>query len=86
MDHLSGSSDHEIFQARILEWAVISFSKGSSQPRDLTHASYIGRQIIYHRDTRKVLVHIDAKYTHTYTHIHAHIHKYAHICMYTLAT
>ena len=29
-----GSSVHGISQARILEWVVISFSKGSSQPRD----------------------------------------------------
>ena len=33
----SGSSFHGIFQARILEWVAISFSKGSSQPRDQTH-------------------------------------------------
>ena len=30
----SGSSVHGIFQARILEWVAISFSKGSSRPRD----------------------------------------------------
>ena len=29
-----GSSVHGILQARILEWIAISFSKGSSQPRD----------------------------------------------------
>ena len=29
-----GSSVHGIFQARILEWVAISFSRGSSQPRD----------------------------------------------------
>ena len=29
-----GSSVHGILQARILEWAAISFSRGSSQPRD----------------------------------------------------
>ena len=28
-----GSSVHEIFQAMILEWVAISFSRGSSQPR-----------------------------------------------------
>ena len=33
---LPGSSIHEIFQTRLLEWVVISFSKGSSQPRDQT--------------------------------------------------
>ena len=33
---LSGSSVHEISQARILEWVAISSSRGSSRPRDLT--------------------------------------------------
>ena len=28
-----GSSIHGIFQARVLEWVAISFSRGSSQPR-----------------------------------------------------
>ena len=31
---LPGSSIHGIFQARILEWIAIPFSRGSSQPRD----------------------------------------------------
>ena len=34
--NLPGSSVHGIFQARVLEWVAISFSKGSSWPRDLT--------------------------------------------------
>ena len=34
-----GSSVHEIFQARVLEWVAISFSRGSSQPRDRTRVS-----------------------------------------------
>ena len=29
-----GSSVHGILQAKILEWVAISFSKGSSQPRE----------------------------------------------------
>ena len=37
MDYsLPGSSVHGILQARILEWVAISFSRGSSQPRDRT--------------------------------------------------
>ena len=36
-----GSSVHGIFQARILEWVAISFSRGSSQPRDWTQVSLI---------------------------------------------
>ena len=34
------SSIHGILQARILEWIAISFSRGSSQPRDWTQVSY----------------------------------------------
>ena len=34
-------SIHGIFQARILEWVAISFSRGSSQPRDRTRVSLI---------------------------------------------
>ena len=34
-----GSSVHGILQARIPEWVAISFSRGSSQPRDGTQAS-----------------------------------------------
>ena len=38
---LPGFSVHGILQARILEWIAISFSRGSSWPRDWTHFSYI---------------------------------------------
>ena len=37
-----GFSVHGILQARILEWIAISFSRGSSQPRDQTRVSCIG--------------------------------------------
>ena len=50
---LPGSSVHGIFQARILEWVAISFSMGSSRPRDRTHISWIGRRIFYHWATRE---------------------------------
>ena len=36
-----GSSLHGILQARTLEWFAISFSRGSSQPRDQTRVSCI---------------------------------------------
>ena len=39
---LPGSSVHRIFQATVLEWIAISFSRGSSQPRDRTRVSHIG--------------------------------------------
>ena len=35
---LSGSSIHGIFQARVLEWIAISFSRGSSRPRNRTRS------------------------------------------------
>ena len=38
---LPGSSVHGIFQAIVLEWIAISFSRGSSQPRDRTLVSRI---------------------------------------------
>ena len=43
-----GSSVHVIFQARILEWVSISYSRESSQPREQTQVSCIGRQVLYH--------------------------------------
>ena len=36
-----GSTTHGIFQARILEWVAISFSRRSSRPRDWTHVSHM---------------------------------------------
>ena len=38
---LPGSSVRGIFQARVLEWVTISFSRGSSQTRDWTWVSCI---------------------------------------------
>ena len=53
----SGSSVRGIFQARILHWLAISFSRGFSWPRDQTHVSgifCISRQILYHCATWEV--------------------------------
>ena len=51
MNHsLPDSSVYGSLQARILEWVVIPFSRGSSWPRDQTLVSYvscIGRQVLY---------------------------------------
>ena len=42
MDYsLPGFSVHGIFQARVPEWVAISFSRGSSRPRDQTQVSRI---------------------------------------------
>ena len=46
-----GSSVQGTFQARVLEWVAISFSRGSSSPKDWSHVSYvscIGRWVLYH--------------------------------------
>ena len=42
---LPGSSTHEIFEARLLEWVAISFSRGSSQPRDRTRVSRVAGRL-----------------------------------------
>ena len=42
---LPGSSAHGILQARILAWVAISFSRGSSQPRDWTQVSHIAGRL-----------------------------------------
>ena len=47
------SSVHETSQARILEQVAISFSRGSSQPRNRTYISCIGRQFLYHWATKE---------------------------------
>ena len=44
--NLPGSSLHGILRARVLEWVAISFSRGSSWPRDRTQVSRIpGRRL-----------------------------------------
>ena len=46
-----GSSVHGILQARMLEWAAVPSSRGSSPPRDGARVSYVSctdRRILYH--------------------------------------
>jgi len=50
-----GFSVHGIYQARILEWVAISFSRGSSQPRDLTRVSCIASQFFTIWSTSEVI-------------------------------
>ena len=53
------SSVHEILQARILEWAAMSFSRGSPWPRDRTCVSCescIIRRVLYHQATWEALI------------------------------
>ena len=53
---LPGSSLHGILQARILEWVVIPFSRGSSRPRDQTWVSWITGRFFTVWATREVLI------------------------------
>ena len=48
---LLGSSVHGISQARILEWAAISFSRGFFHNQDQSCASCISRQMLCHWPT-----------------------------------
>ena len=50
-----GSSVHGIFQARILEWVAISYSRGSSPPRDWTQVSCVAGQVFTVWATREAL-------------------------------
>ena len=45
---LPGSSVHGTLSARTLEWVAISYSRGSSHPRDGTRVSCVGWQVPYH--------------------------------------
>ena len=48
-----GSSVHGILQARIMEWATISFPSGPSQPRDWTQLSHIAGRFFTIRVTKE---------------------------------
>ena len=50
-----GSSAREIFQARILQWVAISFSRWSSHPRDRTRVSCAAGRFFTDRATREAL-------------------------------
>ena len=56
-----GSSVHGILQASVLEWVAISFSRGSSQPRDRTRVSCIADRCFILWATREVPIPATAK-------------------------
>ena len=62
---LPHSSVHGIFQARVLEWVAISFSRGSSQPRDQTRVSHIVGRCFTVWATREV-TRLDIRLVNTY--------------------
>ena len=71
---LPGSYVHGLFQARTLEWVAISFSRGSSRPRDQTPVTCITngllhcRQILYWLSHQESLKRI--KWIHTHNPVH----------------
>ena len=71
---LPGSSVREIFQARILEWVAISFSRGSSQPKDQVQISCTSRWILY----------LWATWNWSYLTIAYWMHVWANVCSFWL--
>ena len=66
-----GSSAHGISQTRILELGSLSFSRGSSQPRDQTHISYIScidRWILHKQWLVTASKHVSNLYAQNTTH------------------
>ena len=55
-----GPSVHGASQARVLEWAAIPFSRGSSQPRDGTQVSRVAGGFFAIGATREAVV-LDAE-------------------------
>ena len=93
--NIPGSSIPGIFQARVLEWVAISFSRGSSQPRDQTRFSHIVGRCFTVWATREVnngqtyylSDWITVYYTwrnilHRNIYIHIYISKYKHTHIY----
>ena len=75
-----GSSVQEIFQARTLEWVAISFSRGSSQPRDWTQVSYTAGRFFTDWAPREAHVNITITiHICIYTYIYIHTHTYVYI-------
>ena len=66
---LRGSSVHGNFQARVLEWVAISFSRGSSWPRDWTQVSRIAGTRFTIWATREVLFINNLRIFHINVHI-----------------
>ena len=87
---------HGIFQARVLEWVAISFSRGSSQPRDRTWVSCIVGRCFYRLSHQgrwnKLNKSIAKKCKFSLSlflslslslsiYIHTHTHTHTHICV-----
>ena len=79
---LPGSPVHGIFQAIVLEWIAISFSRGSSQPRDQTRVSHIVDRRFTIWATREVLAMYATILNVILNYINIFIHSYSYISFY----
>ena len=63
-----GSSVHGVLQARVLEWVAISFSRGSSPPRNWTWDSCTAGSFFTDWATREAHIHVSNSLLITYIH------------------
>ena len=71
---LPGSYVHGLFQARTLEWVAISFSKGSSRPRDQTPVTCITNGLLHCRHILYWLSHQESLKRINWIHTHNPVH------------
>ena len=82
---LPGSSVHGILQAWLLEWVAISFSSGSSQPRNQTWVLCIAGRLFADWATKEALI-IKWKYNEVASWLYASIHSCSTHQLQTLLT
>ena len=86
---LSGSSIHGIFQARVLEWIAISFSRGSSRPRNRTRVSCIAGRRFTVWATREAsnltYDHLSLRNRHRYVDTHVKV-LLVYLCLCSVST
>ena len=86
------SSIHGILQARVLEWVAISFSRGSSQPKELLKSrppslcilsdaqseACVGTSLVVYRAPAHLLRTLATEETYTNAYMHTHTHTHTH--------
>ena len=82
-----GSSVHGIFQAIILEWFTIFYSRGSSLPRNWTRAPALTSGFFTRKPLGSLYIYIYIYiymyiYTYIYTYINIYMYIYIHLYMY----
>ena len=82
--NLPSSAVHGILQASVLEWVAISFTRGSSRPRNRTQVSLIGGRCFTTWATREVLS-VKARVQEFRHPEHTHTHTLLFYCLPRLA-